>query len=224
MNCLDFRRDVLAQPLKPGEEARSHALDCASCREFLARQRELDEELVQALQVPVPDGLADRVLVAQGIRSGARLWPWAAAASVAIAVALGVLAPPFLAGDALAREAIVHLREEPQSLRLVTAHDPGLLTQALASQGMRLAVTLGQVTYAKLCPMAQGKAHHVVVATAHGPVTLFLLPGDAVARKRTLVESEGATAITIPAARGSIAIVAATREQALAAERALALA
>lgn len=221
MNCLDFRRDALAQPLKPGEEARAHASECASCREFLARQRELDEELSQALQVPVPDGLADRVLVAQGIRSGARLWPWAAAAGVVITLALGILAPPYLAGDALAREAIVHLREEPQSLHLATPHDPGLLPQALASQGMRLAVSLGQVTYAKLCPMAHGKAHHLVVATAQGPVTLFLLPGDAVARKRTLVESDGATAITLPATRGSIAIVAATREQALAAERAL---
>jgi len=171
--------------------------------------------------VSVPDGLADRVLVAQGIRSGARLWPWAAAASVAIAVALGVLAPPFVAGDALAREALVHMRDEPQSLRLVSAHDPGLLPTALALQGMRSAVALGQVTYAKLCPMAQGKANHLVVATAQGPVTLFLLPGDAVVRKRSMVETDGATSITIPAARGSIAIVAATREQALAAERAL---
>jgi hypothetical protein len=60
-----------------------------------------------------------------------------------------------------------------------------------------------------------------VVATAEGPVTLFLMPTDTTHRRRTMVEGHGMFAITLPAARGSIAIVAASRAQALAAEAAL---
>jgi len=50
---------------------------------------------------------------------------------------------------------------------------------------------------------------------------LLLMPADATSRRRTLVESGGMTAIVLPAARGSVAIVAQSREQALAVENAL---
>lgn len=41
MNCIDFRRDALAQPLRLGDEARTHAQGCAAFGEFLERQRQL---------------------------------------------------------------------------------------------------------------------------------------------------------------------------------------
>jgi hypothetical protein len=44
-----------------------------------------------------------------------------------------------------------------------------------------------------------------------------------VQRRRTIVERGGMTAISLPASRGSIAIVAPTRERALALESSLAL-
>ena len=64
----------------------------------------------------------------------------------------------------------------------------------------------------------------LVLSTKDGPVTLLLLPADDGNRRRTVVEADGMVAIALPAARGSLAIVAATREQALAAERMLVLA
>lgn len=223
MNCIDFRREALVQPLRLASNAQAHADACPACRGFLERQRELDAELYDALRVPVPDGLADRVLVAHGIRRRRAPWAWALAASIVVAAGIAVLAPPAFSGRALAGEAIAHVAEEPQSFRLVSAHSPDMLAKELASQGVQLARGLGQVTYAVLCPTSAGKARHLVVATAAGPVTLFLLPSDGTSRRRALVESEGMTAIALPAARGSIAIVASSREQALAVENALVL-
>ena len=134
MNCIDFRRDALVQPLRLGDEARAHALTCAACTEFIERQRQVDAELLEALSVPVPDGLADRIVLARGIRNRKPRWVWAAAASILIAAGAALLIPPYVAGNALAHEAIAHVKEEPQSFVQVSAHAPDHLAKELAVQ------------------------------------------------------------------------------------------
>lgn len=220
MNCLDFRREALAQPLRLAIVARQHADECSECRAFLERQRSLDADLFDAMRVPAPDGLADRVLVAQGIRRRPRAWGWALAASIVLAAGLVAFVAPELAGRALAGEAIAHVKEEPQSFTIAQMHAPETLSTELAVQGVRLARAL-EVTYAQLCPMGEVRARHLVVSTDAGPVTLLLLPDDATRRNRAIREANGLTAISLPAARGSVAIVAANRESALAVERLL---
>ena len=220
MNCLDFRREALAQPLRLAIVARQHADECSECRAFLERQRSLDADLFDAMRVPAPDGLADRVLVAQGIRRRPRAWGWALAASIVLAAGLVAFVAPELAGHALAGEAIAHVKEEPQSFTIAQMHAPETLSTELAVQGVRLARAL-EVTYAQLCPMGEVRARHLVVSTDAGPVTLLLLPDDATRRNRAIREANGLTAISLPAARGSVAIVAANRESALAVERLL---
>ena len=222
MNCIDFRRGALIAPLQLDEGAREHALGCAACNEFLQRQRELDAGLYDAMRVPVPDGLADRILVAQGLRGRHRRWLWGLAASVVLAAGLLYMVPR-VSGEALAREAIAHVAQEPQSFRIVTQQAAHFLDDALAVQGARLGAALGEVTYAQLCPMTDQKARHLVVRTPDGPVTFLLMPDDHGWRRRAVVETGGMTAITIPVSRGSIAIVAPSRPQALAIERSLVL-
>ena len=221
MNCIDLRRDALAQPLRLVPEAQAHVDACPACRAFIERQRELDAELFETLRVPVPDGLADRILVAHGIRRRRAPIAWAIAATLVAAAGLAVLAPATFSGRALAGEAIAHVNHEPHALRAIDRHPAALLPSELEAQGVRLARALGEVTFATLCPMSAGHAHHLVVSTPAGPVTLLLMPADATSRRRTLVESDGMTAIVVPAARGSVAIVAQSREQALAVENAL---
>jgi hypothetical protein len=223
MNCIDFRREALVQPLRLAAAAGDHAAGCETCGPFLARLREMDAELHQAMSIAVPDGLAERVLVAHGTRRGRAPWGWAIAASVLLVAGLAWVAPGMFFGRTLAGEAIAHVIHEPQSFRLVSDHSEGMLPKELAAQGVRLARELGRVTYATLCPTSAGKAQHLVVSTAAGPVTLLLFPSDSTRRRRAVVEADGYAAITLPAARGSIAIVAASRAQALAIESSLVL-
>jgi hypothetical protein len=221
MNCLDFRRDILANPRQLAEAARAHSLECAGCRDFLDRQRDLDAELFAALQVPTPDGLADRILVARGLRPARPPWAWATAATIVLAVGIAWVGGSRIGGDALGREAIAHVIHEPQALSTAHAVANDMLPALLADQGMKAVVSLGQVSYATFCPMGERIARHLVVRTAEGPVTLLLMPDDPAGRRRALTEGDGLAALVLPAARGSVAIVAASSAQVLAVERAL---
>ena len=221
MNCLDFRRAAGAGPRALPVEAMAHAASCAACNAVLERQRDLDLRLEDVLRIPVPEGLAERVLVARGTVR-ARMRPtWAVAAGIVIAAALAWAVPPLFAGHGLAGEALAHVHEEPQSFRIRMSPPPALLATDLAAQGLRLATEVGEVTYATLCPMAAGTARHLVLATPEGPVTLLLLPRDEERRGRSQRDAQGLTAIAMAAPRGSVAIAAATARQALAVERLL---
>lgn len=218
MNCLDFRRHILADPHRPDAEARAHAAGCAACADFLDRQRELDASLFEAMQVAPPDGLADRILVARGLRK--RRWAWPIAASLVLAGALVALWPR-TSGDELGREAIAHVRDEPQAFTASYEVPDDTLSTLLSAQGMNLARTIGRVTYSTLCPVGRHTARHLVVRTDAGPVTLLLVPGDLDTRRRAITRADGMAALTVPAARGSIAIVASSLDQALAVEKSL---
>ena len=220
MNCIDFRRVILANPRQPDAAPLAHARDCAACRDYLERQREADAALFDALQVPAPDGLADRILVTRfaGDRPRSRAWP--IAAGIVLAAVLALVWPRQGAVDPLGREAIAHIAHEPEALAANQALPGDLLQVALSQQGMQLARTIGQVTYDQLCPLAGRMVRHLVVRTAEGPVTVYLLPDDPERRQRAVTEMDGMAAITLPAAKGSIAIVASKLDQAMALEKA----
>jgi len=220
VNCLDFRRLALVDPRRMGEEAKAHALECLACREVLERQRESDDRLFAAIQVPAPDGLAERILVARGLQPDRR-WMWAMAATLVLALGLGITGRLYFQKDPLGAEAIEHVAHEPQSFTTVHAVDDAYLPSVLSEQGLKSVVALGQVTYTRICPMDGRTARHVVIRTAEGPITLFLMPDDPKQRRRQVEESGGMTAVVMPAARGSLTIVAANPAQVLAVEKAL---
>ena len=223
MNCIDFRRLVLVDPRQLSEKARAHAADCAACRETLERQREADDQLFGALQVPVPDGLADRILVGHERRPARRQWMWGIAATLLLATGVGLIGRRYLGHDPLGDEAIAHVAEEPQSFTTVSAVGNDFLPTVLSEQGLKAVVAIGQVTYTRICPMDGRTARHLVIRTAAGPVTLFLMPDDPNKRHRSSVEANGMAAITMPAARGTVAIVASSMDQAVAVEKSLRL-
>jgi hypothetical protein len=221
MNCLDFRRAIFVNPRQLDEAARAHALECHACRDFFETQREMDAELFAALHVPPPDGLAERILVGRGLRPGRRRYAWAVAATLVLAAGVAFVGQTWFDGDPMGREAIAHVVREPQSYTTTQAVPSEMLAMLLADQGMKAIRTLGQVTYARFCPMDGRIARHLVVRTAQGPVTLLLMPDDPAGRRRSITRGDGMAAVTLPAARGSIAIVATSLAQALEVEKAL---
>ncbi len=88
MNCLDFRREILVNPRAASEETLRHALDCVACADFQARATALDAEIAELLDVPVPEGLEERVLEATsaGRRDSRRRFLAMAASLAGVAV------------------------------------------------------------------------------------------------------------------------------------------
>lgn len=211
MNCLEFRRSILADPRRPGAEARAHAAECPVCGAFLLRAREDEAQLAKALRVPVPDGLRVRVL---GRIGGARPRWLALAASVLIAAAIALIAA-LPRPDPVALAAIDFVVfEEAQSIVDAKPADMKALIAAARKMGVWLPAQLGEIRYICDYPFAGGKAPHFLIKTALGKVTVLLLPSTQLAF-RAAASARGLEAAVVPASAGSVAIVGDSRRSVL---------
>jgi hypothetical protein len=204
MNCLEFRRAVLADPRRPGGEASSHAEQCPACKEFLMHSLEIEEQLAAALRVPVPQGLSARLLD-RTVTAGRPRWLALAASlltAVAIALALG-----WPRSDAMALAGIDFVVfEEAQSIADAKPTDMKVLAAVARKMGVALPERLGEVYYVCVYPFVGGAAHHLLVKTPLGKVTLLLIPEQPLAA-RAGGTAYGLKAAVLPAAAGSIVII-----------------
>ena len=181
----------------------------------------LDSRIEKALLVPVPESLDERVLLRQKIRRPSRLAPFALAASITLAVGLGILvyherrpaneqvvAGAALGGQHTALAAISYvLDHEPQLLRANQAGDPAVMRDALLRLGMRLPEDRIRVRYLGKCPVPSGTGEHVVLETPLGHVTLILVPNRSLGT-RVVVDYRNRVAVASPVGNGSYILVA----------------
>lgn len=211
MNCLEFRRRKLADPRRLSPEAAAHLAACAACRDFTIEVNENEERLAAALHVPVPEGLADRIILSR--KTAARFAPrlWALAASVVLSFGMGWNWWKDYRSPDYARLAIEHVMEEPEALMTTRIADPELLRQVVHNFGGSLEALPGRVRFMKLCPVPEGTGWHIVFETDHGLATLILIP------RRMQAELELATvggwsALARPAGQGHYAVIASSPE------------
>lgn len=177
MNCLDYRREKLADPRRLSADALAHAEGCPTCAAFAAEVDESERALDQALQTPIPEGLAERVIF-QSRRPRLAWRAWSLAASLLAAVAIG-----FFFGtsrqpvDDYARLAIEHVVMEPASLTTVRNADPQAFRAVVQAFGGKLKELPGSIRYVRVCPVEGGFGWHFVFETPEGLATLILVPG-----------------------------------------------
>lgn len=208
MNCLDFRREVLVSPNEITPEARLHEAGCAQCADLAIRLRQMDMQIAEAIQVPVPPSLVDRVLPSQAAPDASRRRFLAMAAGLTLAVGAGTVAYVSRRDDPLALAGIRFVvEEEANAILHARPTDRAALLQVARQMDVALPDQLGELRYVGTCPFEGTIAHHVVVTTPQGKATLLLLPeialeapGDASAR--------GLRARVIPAHQGCVAIIA----------------
>lgn len=205
MNCLEFRRAVLVDPRRLDAEAAAHAGECTSCKVALARALEDETLLAGALRVPVPEGLLVRILDRLATaESGVRGLALAASVLVAVAIAAAI---NWTRNDELALAGIDFVVfKEAQSIIDAAPADWGVLARAAREMGVSLPKQLGEMHYVCLYPFAVGAAHHLVVKTPLGKVTLLLIP-DRPRAARGAGTAYGLNAAVVPAANGTVVIV-----------------
>ncbi|MEX0900411.1 MAG: DUF3379 family protein [Gammaproteobacteria bacterium] len=206
MNCLEYRRTLLERPTDPGSGAREHQLACRACADWTTQQQRFEQRLAYALSVPVPEGVAERVMLHAAWRSPRPHWQ-TIAATVA-AVTLGALLAIQLADQpVLAQSVLTHVYDEPDLLIPGSEPvDPARLKAVLERVGGTLDGTIGSVLHAGLCPVGGKLAAHLVVAGEHGPIAVLVMPEYGVATN-TAVGDDKLHGAIVPVGRGSVAVI-----------------
>jgi len=217
LTCIEYRNLTGGDPGRRDAAVAAHRLSCRGCSQFSREVEALDLRLAQALALPVPEGLAHRVVLRATVDAApiTARWALAAAAAFAFVVAGAVWFAPQLQREAtpvmLAAEVLAHARHEPASWS--AALEPvasASLRNALARGEVELLdeARLGLVTYATVCPLRGHQVPHLMVQSVAGPAMVLLLPDEPLAHEQRLDE-EGLHGVLVPVGTGSIAIVAA---------------
>jgi len=225
MECLEFRRETGADPRHLSAAAAAHRDACAACAESLRRTQALDEKILAALRVPVPDAMRSGATAAapgsggiRGRRGGSaghfarfpgiepRRW-MALAASIVGGVAIGSLLWLGSPRASLAEDVVKHMGHEPEAMVATSdAADPAEVAAVLERAGVHLRPGVGTVSYASTCPFRGEKVPHLVVQTAAGPMTVMVLRDEKVVAPVDFDEG-GYAGTIVPAGPGSIAVL-----------------
>lgn len=209
MNCIGLRRALSIQPGSEDPEVLAHRRVCADCEAFARRQAVFERTLEDAVRIPVPEGLASRVLVAHGVglegvrRVRRRRFRLAFAASIAFGLLVSWLVSE---PEPLDRAVVAHIDHERSHLADRRNLSPEQVNQVLAPLGIAVEAGVGPVHYAGTCPIRRRLGAHLVLEGEKGPVTVLFMPDEPVVGRLPIGDA-GLQGIIAPAGRGSIAIV-----------------
>ncbi|QWT19605.1 DUF3379 domain-containing protein [Bacillus sp. NP157] len=184
MNCLDFRRRIGAEPRSRDPELLAHRDSCREgCAAFWQRAQRFDDDLEAAMAVPVPDGLAERILLAHATgerqvqRGHRRAW-MAMAASVLLAfTGLGMFWR-YTDSHSLQALAVAHMPVEIDALALTRPMTDAEVEAGFVGRATHLkGPAPGMVTYVHDCVVGQYPVVHAVTRMDDEPVVALYMPG-----------------------------------------------
>lgn len=220
MNLFEFKKRLMTEPSDRSPEMRAAR---AAGDEFAAAAAESDRfeaVLHGALNVPVPHGLADSIILRQSLagESKTRRWPQFVALAAVLALAVAVTTFTMLPGKTSMGDLQQHIswhwqHDGPQVLAASANRmqaDPNQVQHVLSEFGVQVEpALLEQVRMTKFCPTPDGAGAHIVLATASGPVTLYYMPRTRVPSSPARIQlDDGMEAVALNVERGSLAVIA----------------
>jgi hypothetical protein len=133
------------------------------------------------MSMPVPDGLADRILLAQLTgerqrrRSNRARTTWIAlAAAACLVVAIGILRRPHSAPASLSDLVAAHVTGpyERDALRRQAALPDAMIKHAFVDRGIELASVPSGISYVSECPVGDYRTVHMVMPRNGEPVSV----------------------------------------------------
>ena len=182
MDELTFRRRIYANPDDNEQDIVDACQQDPAKAKFKTEMQQFDESLTNALNIDVPDNLADRVLLSQTIdfqqaqkrKSRMHL---AIAASVAFTIGLTFqmvgVSPRH---DSLGEHALAHIHAEIEHLHDEASYTTEQLNLKLASFGAQMTSDVAPIKFANYCYFGGVKSLHVVLEGESSPVTVFFVP------------------------------------------------
>ena len=220
MNCLEFRRRLGSDPASRDPAFVAHREDCPSCAAAYARAAEFEAELARAIDVDVPEGLADRILLAQTTaervpapparrRHGLRRFGLAFAAAAALAVVAVGLHRESQRGTPLGRLVIEHVRHHELHATEARGEIAGnAIRAAFTSRGVDLPNVPPGVSYVHECPVGPYRTVHMVMPEGEGAVSVVYVANPDRPKQREL-DAAGMHAREVPIGDGALVMVGA---------------
>jgi hypothetical protein len=220
MNCEDYRHRIAADPDFDG--AADHVSACPACQLFRDEIRLLDGRISSALKISVPvlelpelpeiDG--EKVVPLSARKRRTRPVWFAMAATVLLAAVIGIrMSGVGVSYDSLADEVLAHLDHEPASLRPTTTPvSDARLANVVPADVARMDHQAGLITYARSCEINGKTVPHLVIQGERGPITILLMPDEAVTAAVSL-DGDNTHGVILPVGQGSIAIIGARDEK-----------
>jgi Protein of unknown function (DUF3379) len=222
VNCLESRRQLLSAPRVRTSEHELHIAHCAGCSKFSAELAALDRQMMKTTRVSVPDGLSERIMIAQGLTGRRQYASRLAAAVLLLAIAMVMVLPsvleslePTLAGDAVGQghPAVAAISmvidQEPRLPRQNGRADDADVQERLKFVGLALNSRKVSGHYLGRCEVAGRECDQLVLDTSDGQVSVFLLTSEHPSGRVTVADRQ-MTAFLSPAPSGAYIVVAAS--------------
>lgn len=207
MDCLTYRREKLASPFGARPALLEHARDCPKCAAFCCEIEEFERDLQCCVdKVPVPDGLAEQILLKHRRPDRFNRGYLALAATVILSAAALVGYNLNREQDDLARAVIAHVIEEESFQPVPAADEPAKLVQAFARHGGQVEGEIGEILHVGECLVDGVLVSHTWLRTPHGNAALILMPVRS-GEEQQLHTGQGYSSTVLPMGRGSLGIV-----------------
>jgi len=232
MNCFESRRRLLHAPRERVDDHEAHISSCAACTRLVTDLAALDRKMNKATRISVPDGLADRILIARG--HSARRYSVAGIAAAVLVAAISVitLLPGVIesAEPTLAADAVGPTHPAVAAISLVARREPGLphpgsaeddaaeIKDRLKFLGLAMKTKDVSAQYMGKCDLAGRECDRLVLDTPEGQVTVILMANEQPS-VRVLVADQRMTALMSPAPTGAYIVVAASPKAARRAQK-----
>jgi hypothetical protein len=184
MNNNEVRRILLVDPFSQEPAVHDALARDTALQQFALELQQQQHELEDALHVPVPPMLAERLLQipAQQQRKPLRRWftPLALAASIALVSVLSVQLYQHSFVSDLGSHALAHVYHEHNRLLQHTKSQPlSEVNLKLADFSASLQDWQDEIIYARYCTFQGVRSLHLAVKTATGYATVFIVPKEA---------------------------------------------
>lgn len=212
MDCLEFRRRLGAEPHGRDPQMLAHREACPACTAAWEKAQRFERDLHGALDVPLPEGLAERVLLAQatGERQGQvrrRRMALGLAASLLIALGGGGILWRQAQAHTLPALAVAHMPGEIGALALTRPLAPAPVSAVFAERHAALRGPLPiDTTYVHACDVGPYRTVHLVSHPDGQPVVVLYVPTKQTSARRDF-QREGWLGREVPLEHGTLVML-----------------
>lgn len=181
MDDLSFRKAVYADPFTNDQAVIDAAQKDPKKKAFWDELKEMETQLQQAMNIPVPENLAERLILRQSLKQHERTqqkkpWYLALAASVLLASVVSFNMLSGGDGSKFENDVFAHMDHVDVELMKSGEVDMDAVNAKLASFNGSVDEGLGNIVSANYCYLDKIKSLHVIIRGDSGLISLFVVP------------------------------------------------